>query len=81
MTIIDEDVSGQPRRREDIEAALKCITREIVQNPLAMSKGGEPLVMHYLVIKDALQELLVKRQRLELVQGVVQTLAPKPERE
>lgn len=56
-----EDVTGTPRRSEDIAAALNCIRKEIVQNPIGMSKGGEPLVLHYIVIIDALAELLERR--------------------
>lgn len=57
-----EDVTGQPRSREDIEAALKCVLSEMIKNPMAMSKTGEPLMIHYIVIKDALQELLALRE-------------------
>lgn len=58
MEFVDE--SGN-RPRDQIEAALRCITEECVRNPLAMSKSGEPLLMHYLVIRDALDELLSLR--------------------
>ena len=56
-----EDVTGQPRPTRDIEAALACITREIVHHPMALAKNGEPLVMHYLVIRDVLREYLTAR--------------------
>lgn len=60
-----EDVTGTPRPRADIEAALKCIMSEMIKNPMAMSKSGEPLMIHYIVIKDALQELLALRELVE----------------
>lgn len=56
--IEEEEHTGRPRPREDVEAALACITREIVTNPLVMSKTGEPLVIHYLVIREILQAYL-----------------------
>lgn len=49
-----EDVSGTPRPVRDIEAALKCIESEMFKNPMAMSKTGEPLLIHYTVIRDVL---------------------------
>lgn len=52
------DMSGQPRRQEDIEAALQAVKVWIVKEPLAMGPDGSPRVIHLTVIKDALQELL-----------------------
>lgn len=62
MEFVDE--SGKPRPLEQIEAALHCIESEIVRNPLAMSKSGESLLMHYIVIREALRELLQRRALL-----------------
>lgn len=56
MEMIDE-----PRPREDIEAALRCLQSEVVRNPVAMAKNGEPLTIHYIVVIDALRELLALR--------------------
>lgn len=56
--IEEEDQNGRPRPREDIEAALDCITREIVERPMALSSRGEPLAIHYIVIREILQAYL-----------------------
>lgn len=55
------DVTGTPRRLEDVLAALQCVEQEMVRNPMAMSSQGEPLLLHYSVIRDALRELLAHR--------------------
>ncbi len=52
------DVSGQPRPLDQIEAALRCLQTEVVTNFMAKSKNGEPLVMHYVVVIDALRGLI-----------------------
>lgn len=57
-----EDVTGQPRPREDVLAALKCIEQEMVLNPMAMSVKSGPLLLHYSVIRDCLRELLAHRE-------------------
>jgi hypothetical protein len=58
-----EDVTGTPRPTRDIEAALKCIESEMIRNPMAMSKTGEPLLIHYTVIRDVLKATLQERGR------------------
>jgi len=58
-----EDVTGTPRPHEDVMAALKCIEEETVLNPTAMSKKSGPLVLHYMVIRDCLRELLLRREK------------------
>lgn len=57
-----EDVTGTPRRHEDVMAALKCIEQEMVYNPTAMSAKSGPLLLHYSVIRDCLRELLIRRE-------------------
>ena len=69
-----EDVTGTPRPQRDIEAALYCIKTEMVKNPMAMSKSGEPLMIHYIVIKDAIEGQvevrdLVERARAAAAEG------------
>ena len=54
-------MTGTPRSRADIKAAFDCLSSEIVRNPLAMSKDGQPLAMHYIVVRDALSELMQRR--------------------
>lgn len=56
-----EDMTGTPRPVRDIEAALRCIENEMLKNPMAMSKTGEPLLIHYTVIRDVLKETLERR--------------------
>ena len=60
-----EDARGKPRPREDYQAALDCISSEIVRNPMAMAKDGQPLMIHYIVMIELLKERLT-------------TLAPEP---
>lgn len=60
-----EDATGRPRPTRDIEAALACISNEIVKNPMALSKDGQPLMMHYIVIREVLSEYLAGRARTE----------------
>lgn len=55
------DVTGQPRPRADVLAALRCVEEEMVINPMAMSAKSGPLLLHYNVIRDALRELLALR--------------------
>jgi len=58
-----KDVTGTPRPARDIEAALRCIESEMLKNPMAMSKTGEPLLIHYTVIRDVLREALKEHVR------------------
>ncbi len=53
-----EDHTGRPRPREEVEAALRCIEREIVERPMGLSSNGEPLLMHYIVIREILMGYL-----------------------
>jgi len=56
-----KDANGEPRSREDVKAALNCIEREIVERPLGLSSRGEPLLMHYIVIREILLAYLAPR--------------------
>ena len=55
---MSEDANGRPRPRADYQAALDCISNEIVRNPMAMAQNGEPLLIHYIVLRELLQERL-----------------------
>ena len=57
-----KDVTGTPRPSRDIVAALRCLQNEIVKNPMALAKNGEPLLLHYTVICDVLRAELVNRE-------------------
>jgi hypothetical protein len=59
------DVTGTPRPARDIELALGYVTKQMVIDPTALSKDGVPRLMHYTVIRDALQELLALRKLVE----------------
>lgn len=61
MTMVD--VSGKPRPESDIEAALHAVKVWIIKEPLVIGPDGAPKVIHLVVIKDALQELLELRHR------------------
>jgi hypothetical protein len=65
MSDIDmEDTTGTPRPERDIEEALKYVTKQMVIDPMAMSKDGVPRIIHYVVIREALQEVLAVRKLL-----------------
>ena len=56
------DVSNAPRSMRDLEDALNTIQTEIVRgNPGAVLKDGTPAVMCYIVVSDALRELIALR--------------------
>lgn len=54
------DTSGQPRRTDDIEAALLWVKKGIVRPDFRDPEG----VIHRVTIKDALEELLAIRQAM-----------------
>lgn len=58
-----EDISGTPRSERDIREAITFIEREMITNPMAMGSGGVPYLIHYVVIRDALRELLSLRSQ------------------
>jgi len=60
-----EDVTGQPRPEEDIRAAIECLKSEVIYNPMGMSRSGQPLTIHYVVVLDAMRELLALRALVE----------------
>jgi len=65
--VIMTDNTGKPRPKEDIEAALKALTTEVVRNPMAILKDGSPALMHYIVVIDAMRELLILRGAAEIL--------------
>jgi hypothetical protein len=60
-----EDANGKLRPREDYQAAFDCITREIVHNSMALAKDGQPLMMHYIVIREVLMDFLAALDKRE----------------
>lgn len=67
-------MSGQLRSTRDIEEALQFVLREMVQDPVGMTKDGVPRTIYYVVIKDAMRELLERRSD---AQHKAQTTYPK----
>ena len=58
-TVTMEDVTGKPRPKGDIAAALRFVEAEMLTNPMRMGpKDTGPAVMHYMVIREVLQSLL-----------------------
>ena len=53
------DMTGKPRSREDVEAALKFVEREMAYNPMARAADGTPALIHYMTIRDALRAYLL----------------------
>lgn len=64
MAIEFEDQSGKPRDVAQIEEALAVIRREVVTNFLAKAKDGTPLIPHYIVIIEALRDVISIRKGL-----------------
>jgi hypothetical protein len=56
------DASGTPRPDDEVEEALQAVKLWIVKEPTAMGPDGMPRVLHLVVIKDALEELLALRR-------------------
>lgn len=65
MSFEFKDITGQLRSRRDVEDALAFVTREMVLNPLAMSKEGTPVLLHYIVIRDVLRTYLAAISTVE----------------
>ena len=53
-----KDLTGTPRRDDEVEAALQAVKEKIVRHPLA----DPAMTIHYITIKDALEELLASRR-------------------
>jgi len=58
-----EDVTGTPRPDRDVVEAMRFVTEQVVREPMAMTKTGVPYTIHFMVIKDALLELLERRAK------------------
>ncbi|KKN52376.1 hypothetical protein LCGC14_0612930 [marine sediment metagenome] len=62
MPIEVKDITGEPRSKEDLLAALVIVKKEIIKadfsNPL--------LFLQFPIIKDALEELLLLRKVIEI---------------
>ena len=59
----NKGVGGEPRPVNDIEAALQAVKTWMIKDPLAIGPDGRPKVIHLIVIKDALEELLEIRHQ------------------
>lgn len=57
-----KDVTGKPDSDADVQSALEYVTKQMIIDPLSMSKDGVPRLMQYTVIRRALQELLALRR-------------------
>lgn len=54
-----EDVTGKPRPKGDLEAALRFVEAEMLASPMRMgAKDTGPAVMHYMVIREVLQAVI-----------------------
>jgi len=59
MSVEMKDVTGTPRPRRDIEAALKFVEADIVHNAMRMGPADTgPAIMHLTVIRDVLRAAL-----------------------
>jgi hypothetical protein len=64
MSLEIKDVTGEPRPTRDIEAALRWVEAEMVQNPTRMGPGMTgPAIMHLMVVRDVLRDTLHERSR------------------
>lgn len=64
MPIEFEDKTGTPRSDAEIREALKHIQREVITNMFATFKDGTPAVPYYIVIIEAMKELLRIREAI-----------------
>jgi hypothetical protein len=62
MSLDFEDATGKPRSAEDIAAALRFVSAELVTAPTRMGAlGTGPAAIHLVVIRDVLREALARR--------------------
>lgn len=61
MTVDMEDLSGQPRRDEEIERVLVLIKQRMT-DPKATMQNDPEFFVNFLCIKDCLEELLRRRK-------------------
>jgi len=54
------DISGTPRRIDELQEALDAVTKELI-NPKTLS----PFMIHLIVVQDALKELIAIRKYLD----------------
>lgn len=82
-----KDVTGTPRSERAVQEALDYVTKQLVIDPAGMSKDGVPRAIHYIVIKDALRELLAmraviaaarERRRVQHTPSADATFVPEP---
>ena len=59
MSVIFVDTTNKPRSIEEFEEALKAIQKEF------LGRSVSPLLIHYVVIIDALRELIHIRKTIE----------------
>ena len=52
------DMTGQPRSRRDVEDALRFVEREMLTDPIGMTKDGVPRLIFYMTIRDVLRDYL-----------------------
>ena len=58
MTMTIEDLSGQPRRNDELIEAREAIKKELI-NPKSLA----PILVYYLTIINAIDELLERRSK------------------
>lgn len=62
MSLDVKDVTGTPRPEREIIEAIKYLEKQILSDPMAMTKDGQPRLIQYITMKDALKELLMLRR-------------------
>ena len=53
----------EDRPKADVIEAIRFVEQEIVKNPMAKGADGSPALLQYTVIRDALYEVLTRRNR------------------
>lgn len=73
-----KDVTGTPRSEREVQEALDYVTKQMIKDPLCRSFEGEPRLLHYVVIRDALRELLAMRAVIAAARARRQAPPPAP---
>lgn len=66
-----EDVTGHPRPRDQIEAALQWANHELIKNPTRMGADGTPSAMHLIVIRDVLRQSMQASERIAKLEAAI----------
>ena len=61
--ILKMRLPGKPESVESLKDTLKFINEQLVKNPLATTKEGIPYLLHFMIIRRGLYELISIREQ------------------